>query len=52
MFCPGTTNLSDGTLLVSGGADRAPTSLYQPATGTWSTAAAMNIPRGYQANTS
>jgi YVTN family beta-propeller protein len=51
MFCPGTTNLPDGRLLINGGIDETKTSIYDPATGAWSTAAAMNIPRGYQANT-
>ena len=51
MFCPGTSNLPDGTLLINGGSDSALTSLYQPATGTWSVASPMNTPRGYQANT-
>ncbi len=51
MFCPGTTNLPDGRLLVNGGLSAKKTSIFDPATGTWSTAAAMNINRGYQANT-
>ncbi len=51
MFCPGTTNLADGRVLVNGGISSANTSIYDPSTGAWSTAAPMNIPRGYQANT-
>lgn len=51
MFCPGTTNLADGRLLVNGGLDSARTSIFDPATGTWRSGATMNIPRGYQANT-
>ncbi len=51
MFCPGTTNLADGRLLVNGGISTTKTSLYDPATGQWSAGATMNIPRGYQANT-
>ena len=51
MFCPGTSNLADGRILVSGGSDAAKTSIYNPATGAWSVAAQMNIPRAYQANT-
>ena len=50
MFCPGTSNLADGRLLISGGIDSAKTSLYNATTGTWSVAAQMNIPRGYNAN--
>ncbi|WP_152543581.1 hypothetical protein [Methylibium sp. T29] len=48
MFCPGTTNLPDGRLLVSGGSSAGTTSIYNPATGAWAAAAAMNIPRAYQ----
>ncbi|MDB5816668.1 MAG: hypothetical protein JWQ11_308 [Rhizobacter sp.] len=51
MFCPGTTNLADGTLLVNGGDDSKKTSLYNAATNTWATGAEMNLGRGYQANT-
>ena len=51
MFCSGTSMLADGTLLVSGGDDSSRTSLYDPARGQWRSAATMNIPRGYQANT-
>lgn len=51
MFCPGTTNLADGRVLVNGGVDSAKTSLFDPASGSWSTGAAMNISRGYNANT-
>jgi hypothetical protein len=51
MFCPGTTNLPDGSVLVSGGSDAALTSIYQPANDTWAVAAQMTIPRAYQANT-
>ena len=51
MFCPGTTNLADGRLLVNGGISASGTSLFNPATGTWSAAQPMNIARGYQANT-
>jgi large repetitive protein len=51
MFCPGTTNLADGRLLVNGGISSARTSIFDPATGAWTTGAAMNIARGYNANT-
>jgi YVTN family beta-propeller protein len=51
MFCPGTTNLPDGRLLVNGGISAGATSLYDPASNTWSAGSAMNILRGYQANT-
>ena len=51
MFCPGTTNLADGRLLVNGGSTAPSTSLFDPATNAWSSGAAMTIPRGYQGNT-
>jgi YVTN family beta-propeller protein len=51
MFCPGTARLPDGRLLVNGGLDSADTSLYDPVSNTWSAAATMNIPRGYDAST-
>ena len=50
MFCPGTTNLPDGRLLVTGGIGSPMSSIYDPQSNSWSTAARMNIPRGYQAN--
>jgi YVTN family beta-propeller protein len=51
MFCPGTTNLADGRLLVNGGISSARTSIFDPVANTWSTGPAMNITRGYNANT-
>jgi galactose oxidase len=51
MFCPGTANLPDGRILVNGGSSSRKTSLYDPATGTWSLSGEMNIPRGYQGTT-
>jgi large repetitive protein len=51
MFCTGTTNLPDGRILANGGKDSGKTSIYDPATNAWSTAATMNITRGYNANT-
>jgi YVTN family beta-propeller protein len=51
MFCPGTARLPDGRLLVNGGLDSEDTSLYDPVSNTWSVAATMNIPRGYNAST-
>jgi galactose oxidase len=51
MFCPGTANLFDGSILVNGGDSSPKTSLYNWQTGLWSSAANMNIPRGYEANT-
>lgn len=51
MFCPGTTLLADGTLLVNGGNSNTQTSLYNPATDSWATLPRMTQERGYQANT-
>lgn len=48
MFCPGTALLPDGRLLVNGGSDDDKTSLYDPASGTWSVGSPLAIPRGYQ----
>ncbi len=51
MFCPGTALLPDGRVLVNGGSSAEKTSLYNPTTGSWSAAAQMNVPRGYNADT-
>jgi YVTN family beta-propeller protein len=51
MFCPGTSNLPDGRLLVSGGSSARKTSIFNPATGVWTAAAAPQIARAYHANT-
>jgi galactose oxidase len=50
MFCPGTSLLADGRLLVNGGASSLKTSLYDPATDTWAASYPMHIARGYQGN--
>jgi len=50
MFCPGINNLPDGRILSAGGTTSERTSIFDPMTGTWSVAAEMNIPRGYQGN--
>ena len=51
MFCPGTTNLPDGRILVNGGSSSPKTTIFNPVSGNWTSDAAMNIPRGYEANT-
>lgn len=51
MFCPGTTNLADGRILVNGGSSNTNTSIYDASTGAWTPSGAMSIGRGYQANT-
>ncbi|MDC0434552.1 DUF1929 domain-containing protein [bacterium] len=51
MFCPGTTQLADGRLMVTdGGSDRA-TSIFDPATNLWTTGDSLNIARGYHSST-
>ena len=51
MFCPGINNLADGRILSAGGTTSERTSIYDPTTNIWSQASDMNIPRGYQGNT-
>ena len=51
MFCSGTALLSDGRLLVNGGRTSQRTSIFDPASATWSRSTDMNIPRGYQGTT-
>ena len=49
MFCPGTSTLADGRLVVTGGLSTAETSIFNPATMTWKRSAKMKVGRGYQA---
>lgn len=51
MFCPGTSNLANGQILVNGGSSSAKTSIFNSANNSWTTADGMSIPRGYQGNT-
>jgi galactose oxidase len=51
LFCPGTALLPDGRLLINGGSSSPKTTLYDPASGQWSAAATMNVPRGYEGDT-
>ncbi len=51
MFCPGTANLPDGRILVNGGSSSPKTSIYDPASGAWSSSGLMNIRRGYEGDT-
>ena len=51
MFCPGTSLLADGRLLVNGGANAQRTSIYNATTQTWTSGGNMNVQRGYNANT-
>ena len=50
MFCPGTSMLPDGKILISGGNNSSKTTLYNPATNAWTSGPDMKIARGYQSN--
>ena len=50
MFCPGTSLLPDGKILISGGNNSSKTTLYNPATNAWTSGPDMKIARGYQSN--
>ena len=50
MFCPGTSMLPDGRIMISGGSNSTKTTLYNPGTNTWTAGPAMKIARGYQSN--
>jgi galactose oxidase len=50
MFCPGTSLLPDGKILISGGSNSSKTTLYNPEANTWSSGPDMKIARGYQSN--
>ena len=51
MFCPGTSNLIDGRILINGGRSSEKTTIYNYANDSWKADQNMSIPRGYQANT-
>lgn len=51
MFCPGTTNLAGGQVLINGGKNSEKTTIYDPELNQWIVSGAMAIPRGYQSNT-
>lgn len=51
MFCPGTTMLEDGRILINGGSSSQKTTFYDPSKNAWTTGPLMNIARGYQGNT-
>jgi galactose oxidase len=47
MFCPGTSLLADGRLLITGGKSAVMTTLYDPWDDTWKSATNMTVERGY-----
>ncbi|OCL01465.1 carbohydrate-binding module family 32 [Glonium stellatum] len=49
MFCPGLSIDASGRTVVTGGNNDLKTSIYNPASDAWVSAANMNITRGYQA---
>jgi galactose oxidase len=49
MFCPGTSLLADGRLLITGGKFGVMTTLYDPWDDTWTSATNMTVERGYHA---
>jgi galactose oxidase len=49
MFCPGTSILADGQLLITGGKFGVMTTLYDPVEDTWNSATNMTVERGYHA---
>jgi galactose oxidase len=50
MFCPGISFDFNGRLIVTGGNNAPKTSIYDPGSDGWTSAADMQIPRGYQAS--
>jgi len=50
MFCPGTSMLADGSILVNGGNSNARTSIYRQDSGLWTSGPDMLIARGYPGN--
>ncbi|MEM6804989.1 MAG: galactose oxidase-like domain-containing protein, partial [Bacteroidota bacterium] len=47
MFCPGTSSLADGRIVVTGGSSSNRTSIYDPFAEQWSSGPDMKITRGY-----
>ncbi|KUM41111.1 discoidin domain-containing protein [Arthrobacter sp. EPSL27] len=50
MFCPGTSVLADGKIMISGGSNSSKTTIYDPKKNIWSSGPDMKIARGYQSN--
>lgn len=51
MFCTGLAILADGRVLIDGGSSDRATTIYNPATNTWSKGPLLNLARGYQGDT-
>lgn len=51
MFCEGLAILADGRVLINGGSNDRASTIYDPATNTWTVGPLMNIPRAYNADT-
>ena len=51
MFCEGLAILADGRVLINGGSNDRASTIYNPATNTWTVGPLMNIPRAYNADT-
>ncbi|MDR4306333.1 DUF1929 domain-containing protein [Chelatococcus sambhunathii] len=51
MFCPGTSLLADGRILVTGGESASKASIYDPKTNKWFATGELNVPRGYNGDT-
>lgn len=51
MFCEGLAILADGRVLINGGSNNTATTIYDPVANTWAVGPHMNIPRGYNADT-
>lgn len=51
MFCPGISQLADGRISIQGGSNAEATSLYNPATNSFTRGGNLVQPRGYQSST-
>lgn len=47
MFCPGTSTLADGRVLITGGLSDFKATIYDPFNDTWTATTNMNVQRGY-----
>jgi len=50
MFCEGLAILANGNVVINGGSNDRATTIYNPATNTWTVGPLMNIPRAYNAD--